>query len=197
MKTFFSLLILLMAFIAQGQTTRKSFYDTVAKHVCRCYEFSTDDIKPSSMLSLCLEKEYKSNSEFFKVFRLQIDNDSIKSLVAQEVIYRLFTTCASFHEDHEKEELGVPRSGKIFTGVFVSQRKLSNGQYEVIMKNDDGESIFGSLGPINESQFKGYLHYKLTIGYTVVIDKKTNRNLNLLQPNAPIRVIGDIEVVNE
>ena len=141
------------------QTARRNVYNLVANDLCECLDKDTTNSfkkKEKNCEGLIVKKHYKQLNE--------IGYDTLKKS-GLEIFYkevfmnRLDKTCLKYHEEFGKDVARWEQNqgfDAIFIGTLVDQNKISNSEYEIILKEKDISlnKIFLTDRPIDVSEWR-------------------------------------------
>ena len=88
----------------------------------------------------------------------------------------------------------------LFKGEFVSQKKLTAGEYEIVLRSSTTkeQQVFKSKNPFDENSIKNYLPgYELTVEYEVVRNPKTKKDELYFKGNGIINSVGAVPVTSQ
>jgi len=151
------ILITSLASCAQKNNPAETYLD-IAKTFCDCV--NKDTLASATGLGdSCLKVSLQNN--YKKIQQNGLDTSSSNPLFYKEVANEIQKNCPTYRQRVEKEvkELqdlklkeyqGFQKTN--FMGVFISQKKLSNGEYEIIIKSNADSMIFISKDSLNESE---------------------------------------------
>jgi 16S rRNA C1402 (ribose-2'-O) methylase RsmI len=161
MKRLLVLLFLLSSIISYAQKTNNSdVYENISRTFCNCVNKDTlaNSIeKGDSCLKLSLKKNYTmikqegidtaySNPSFYKELskKIMASCPEYRERVAREIQKKQESEYRQYQEELKTT----------YSGVFVSQTKLSNGEYELVIKSNKNNSTrtFISKTSINEKE---------------------------------------------
>ncbi|PWV45156.1 hypothetical protein [Chitinophaga sp. S165] len=212
MKTLYLSLLLLVLFSAcketatnaQQQTSHKVispadravYKSMMTNEFCDCFSEQNMNKKPSVAIDTC----FKIIAEKFADELKDMGVDTSLSPVESHLIDNInIFACGNAIHLMEEEKIAEEAKLLLVKGQFISQKKLSTGEYEVVLREDKTgkQRVLKSKNLFNEELVKDKsLGYELTVEYKIVKNKKTGKDEQYVKDASEgglISVTGPVE----
>lgn len=210
MKHFTFSTLILLTLSACGQTSNSgdgsnqttdtvTIYKNISLETCNCTSLTMKDNKPSTSIDSCYKIVLSKYNDSLKQLGFDPSTQVGQLKLSNEVIGKLDVNCPDIFKLLQKENEDEEAKKLLFKGSFVSQKKLSTGEYAVVMKDGKTKELktFISTFPFNENSVKDYLPgYELTIEYEIRRNKKTNKDEYYFKEGGTTSGVGAVKVGN-
>ena len=169
-------------------------YQTMTGEICNCTMNTIRGDKPSTTFDSCYKAIVDKYTDTLKTMGCDPASTVGQNKLSNGIqLYR----CSDLYHLIEKEFSEEEAKKLLFKGEFVSQKKLTTGEYEIILK--DGKTkeqkAFKAKNPFDEKSVEAYLPgYEVTIEYEIVTNLETNKDEFYIKEGADIRGVGAVPV---
>lgn len=190
MKTLYLSLLLLVLFSvckeaatnAQQQTSHKiispdvkAVYKSMTNEFCNCFSEQKTNKKPSVAMDTCFNVIVEKFANELKDMGVDTSLSPVENHLIDNInIFACDNAIHLLEEEKRSEEAKL----LLVKGQFISQKKLSNGEYEVILREDKTgkQRVLKSKNRFQEEIVEDALPgYELTVEYKIVKNKKTGK----------------------
>lgn len=177
-----------------------AIYKNIFDELCDCTSYILKNNKPTSYLDICNNTTISKHRERLKALGLDPATPEGSTRLKNEVYEKLYQNCPDLLVLTERK-IQEEEGGKLlFRGELVSQKKLPNGLYEIVLKDNKDAKLktFFAKTPLDEVHIRKFKPgYELTLEYEVVKNSKTNKDEYFLKEGGTSMSVGAVEVSNQ
>jgi len=172
-------------------------YQAMTVEICNCTYSTMKNNKPSTSLDSCYKVVLKKYTDTLRVLGYDPASSVGENKLSNEI--RLYL-CRDMYSLLQKEWADEDDKKLFFKGTIVSQKKLADGEIEIVMADAKTKEkrTFKSVSFLSDpSQTnKKLLEYEMTIEYEVRHNSKTKRDENYIKEGGKSMTIGVEKVGN-
>lgn len=175
-------------------------YRNISLETCNCTFSTMKNNKPSTSMDSCYKAVLLKYNDSLKQIGFDPATQVGQLKLANEVVGKLYFNCPGLSELLQEEYKDENSNKLLFKGELVSQKRLSSGLYEIVLKNTRTNETkkFYAKNPLNETEIKKYEPgYELTVEYEVVRNKTTNKDEYHLKELGKASSVGAVKVINQ
>lgn len=172
-------------------------YQRMTIEICECTSSTMKNNKPSTSLDSCFKVVVNRYTDTLKILGYDPESSDGQIKLLNEI--RLYQ-CQNLYNLMQKEWSDEEANKLIFKGEFVSQKMLTTGEYEIILKDSKTkeQKIFKAKNAFDENSVKIYLSgYELTIEYEIVKNSKTKKEELYIKEGGTASSIGTVPVTSQ
>ena len=176
-----------------------TIYRDISLETCNCTFSTMKNNKPSTSMDSCYRAALLKYNDSLKQLGLDPATQAGQLRLSNEVVGKLYVNCPDLSKLVQTEYEDENAKKLLFTGELVSQRKLTTGLYEILMKSIKTKEtkVFRAKHPFDETQIKKYKPgYELTIEYEIVRNKTTNKDEYFLKEGT-VSGVGAVKVTTQ
>lgn len=172
-------------------------YQSMTSEICNCTSTTMKNSKPSTTLDSCYKVVVNKFTDTLKFMGYDPASPVGQNKLLNEI--RLYQ-CRDLYSLMQKEWSNEEAKKLLFKGEFVSQKKITTGEYEIIFKDSKTkeQKVFKAKNAFDENSVKQYLPgYELTIEYEIVKNSKTKKDEFYIKETGTVSSVGAVPVTNQ
>lgn len=154
-----------------------AIYQAMTSEICNCISNTMRNNKPSTTMDSCYKVTVDKYTDTLKALGYDPSSSVGQNKLLNEI---KFTRCWDLYKLMQKERDDEDAKKLLFKGTIVSQKKLPNGEIEIVMADakTKKQKTFKSMSFLSDpSQTnKKLLEYEMTVEYEVRNNSKTKQN---------------------